>query len=36
MDEDEHQAEADRKQHEDEGKEGVDVDPMAIAYIRSR
>jgi hypothetical protein len=36
MDEDEEQAEADRKKHDDEGNEGVDVDPDAMAYIRSR
>ena len=36
MDEDE-AVEADRKQHqEDDGNEGVDVDPDAMAYIRSR
>ena len=36
MDEDEAQEEADRKQHEDDGKEGEDVDSDAMAYIRSR
>ena len=36
MDEDEQDAEADRKLRQDEGKEGVDVDPNAMAYIRSR
>ena len=36
MYEDEDAAEADRKMHDDEGNEGVDVDPNALAYIRSR
>jgi len=36
MDEDVDQAEADRKQHDDDGDEGVDIDPDAMAYIRSR
>jgi len=36
MYEDEDDAEADRKQQEDDGNEGVDVDPDAMAYIRSR
>ena len=36
MDEDEADAEADRKLQEDDGNEGVDVDPNALAYIRSR
>ena len=36
MDEDEYEAEADRKQLDDDGNEGVDVDPNALAYIRSR
>ena len=36
MYEDEDAAEADRKLHDDEGNEGVDVDPNALAYIRSR
>jgi hypothetical protein len=36
MDEDELQAEADRKHLENDGNEGVDVDPDAMAYIRSR
>jgi len=36
MDEDVEQAEADRKQHEEDGDEGVDVDEDAMAYIRSR
>ena len=36
MDEDVEQAEADRKQHEDDGEEGQDVDADAMAYIRSR
>jgi len=36
MDEDEIDAEADRKQLEDDGNDGVDVDPNALAYIRSR
>lgn len=36
MYEDEDEAEADRKQQEDDGNEGVDVDPDAMAYIRSR
>ena len=36
MDEDEAQEEADRKLHEDDGKEGQDVDADAMAYIRSR
>lgn len=36
MDEDEDQAEADRKLQEEDGNEGVDVDPNALAYIRSR
>lgn len=36
MDEDEDAAEADRKLQEEDGDEGVDVDPNALAYIRSR
>lgn len=36
MDADEEQAEADRKRLDDDGNEGVDVDPDAAAYIRSR
>ena len=36
MFEDEDVAEADRKHQEDDGDEGVDVDPDAMAYIRSR
>ena len=36
MYEDEDAAEADRKQQDDDGNEGVDVDPDAMAYIRSR
>lgn len=36
MDEDEDAAEADRKRHEDDGNEGKDIDPAALAYIRSR
>ena len=36
MDADEEQAEADRKKLDDDGNEGVDIDPDAAAYIRSR
>ncbi len=36
MDADEEQAEADRKQLDNDGDEGVDIDPDAAAYIRSR
>ena len=36
MDEDEDAAEADRKLHEEDGNEGRDIDPAALAYIRSR
>ena len=36
MDEDEQVAEADRKQLEDDGNEGVDVDADAMAFIKSR
>jgi len=36
MDEDEDCAEADRKLQEEDGDEGVDIDPNALAYIRSR
>lgn len=36
MDEDIHAAEADLKRHAEEGNEGVDVDPDAIAFIKSR
>ncbi len=36
MDEDEEAAEADRKRMEDDGNEGVDIDPDAAAFIKSR
>ena len=36
MDEDEAEAEADRKKMDEDGAEGVDVDPDAMAFIKSR